>query len=295
MSLVSIVIPLYNEENTIKEVVESTIKEMESMKRLGIEECKDYEIIVVDDGSTDESAEILKGIENERVIVLQHPYNKGNGMAVKTGAKKAKGDIIVILDADMQHDPRMICYLLKHMEDYEMVIVSRNKQSIIRGLGNKILNKCASYLLNIKIPDLTSGFRAIRKEIFLRYIHLLPNGFSTPTTLTMTLLQEGHNIKFIESQYLKTKKKTNSKISPFKDGMKFLIIICRMVILYNPLKIFIPLSILLCIPGVAYLFYELIVHFNVPDSATLLVLGGIITLGFGLLADSIAMNRRENI
>lgn len=279
---VTIIIPVYNEEAGIAEVING-------INRLQ----KGYEIIVIDDGSTDNTFKIAN---DTGVKVIRHPYNKGNGAAIKTGAQCAEGDVLLFMDGDGQHNPEYIPTILHCIEEYDMVVGARTKESetsFIRNLGNKILTLIASYLAGMKIPDLTSGFRAIKKEVFLKFINLLPNTFSYPTTITLALLQEGLNVKYVAIKTLRRTKNSNSEVNPLKDGFRFILTILRMVVLFDALKVFLPISIILFLIGGCYLIYELVVHLNVPDASILLIVSSIIILFFGILADQISTLRKH--
>ena len=278
----TIIIPAYNEEEGIAAVI-TQLKELS----------ENYEILVVDDGSTDNTYKLAT---DTGVKVIRHPYNKGNGAAIKTGARHAEGDILLFMDGDGQHNPEYIPSIIHHIKEYDMVVGARTKESktfFIRNVGNKILILIASYLSGVKIPDLTSGFRAIKKEIFMKFIHLLPNTFSYPTTITLALLLEGFNVKFIPIKTFKRVKGSKSKVNPLKDGFRFVLTIIRIITLFNPLKVFLPISIILFFMGFSYLSYELVLHLNVPDSAILLIVSSILIFFFGILADQISSLRRE--
>ena len=281
---VTIIIPAYNEEEGITNVI-SQLKELS--------ENENYEILVVDDGSIDSTYKLAS---ETGVKVIRHPYNKGNGAAIKTGARHAEGDILLFMDGDGQHNPEYIPNIIHYIKEYDMVVGARTKESksfFIRNFGNKVLILIASYLSGVKIPDLTSGFRAIKKEVFMRFIRLLPNSFSYPTTLTLSLLLEGFNVKFIPIKTFKRVKGSKSKVNPVKDGFRFVLTIIRIITLFNPLKVFLPISIILFFMGFSYLCYELALHLNVPDSAILLIVSSILIFFFGILADQISSLRRE--
>ena len=225
MLKVSIILPTYNEEGNIAGIIRS-ISETKN---------RDYEIIVVDDGSTDETAKIAK-VEGANVI--SHPYNIGNGAAIKTGIRNAKGDIVVLMDGDGQHNPADIPRLLEHIDKYDMVVGARtgdSHSSFSRRLANQIYNIFASYVTSFKIDDLTSGFRAIKKEVALKFLYLLPNTFSYPTTITLAFLKAGKSIKYVPIKTLERKGK--SKIQPVNDGIRFLLIITKIATIFSPFRI----------------------------------------------------------
>lgn len=279
---VTIIIPAYNEEEGIVDVING-------IKRLD----RGYEVIVVDDGSTDNTYQVAS---DTGVRVIRHPYSKGNGAAIKTGARYAGGDVLLFMDGDGQHNPEDIPSILHHIGEYDMVIGARTKEPkafFMRNIGNKILMLLASYLTGIKILDLTSGFRAVKKEVFMRFIHFLPNTFSYPTTITMALLQEGFNVKFIPIKAAKRTKKSRSKVNPLRDGVRFVLIIIRMIVLFEPMKVFLPISVIAFLMGFGYLIYELVLHLNVPDASVLLIVASILIFFFGILADQISAIRRH--
>ena len=279
---VTIIIPAHNEEKGITDVI-TQLKELSG----------NYEILVVDDGSMDNTHKLAS---ETGVKVIRHPYNKGNGAAIKTGARHAEGDIILFMDGDGQHNPEYIPKILQYIKEYDMVVGARTKESesfFIRNFGNKVLILTASYLSEFKIPDLTSGFRVIKKEVFMRFIHLLPNTFSYPTTLTLSLLLEGFNVKFVPIKSFKRTKGSKSKVNPLKDGFRFFLMIIRIITIFNPLKFFLPVSILLFILGFLYGIGHTIYYFNIPDGAVLLIVSSILIFFFGILADQISSLRRE--
>lgn len=279
---VTIIIPAHNEEEGITDVI-TQLKALSG----------NYEILVVDDGSTDNTHKLAS---ETGVKVIRHPYNKGNGAAIKTGARHAEGDILLFMDGDGQHNPEYIPNILHYIKEYDMVVGARTKESesfFIRNLGNKVLILTASYLSEFKIPDLTSGFRVIKKEVFMNFIHLLPNTFSYPTTLTLSLLLEGFNVKFVPIKSFARTKGSKSKVNPLKDGIRFFLMIIRIITIFNPLKVFLPVSILLFIIGFLYGIVHTVYYFNIPDGAVLLILSSILIFFFGILADQISSLRRE--
>lgn len=282
---VTVIIPAFNEEKGL-DIVLSRIKQ-DSLNDM-------YEILVVDDGSTDETASVAL---KHGFRVIKHPYNKGYGSALKTGLRAAKGENIVLLDGDNQHNPSLIPELLKDMIEYDLIIASRgsDKQAgaFFRNIGNFVLKKIAGYLVGMKLPELTSGFRAFKKEKALEFMHLYPNGYSFSTTNTLAFITSGYNVKFISIKMEKRTKDTKSQLKPLKEGVNFLILILRMVILFNPLKVFLPVSfffiLLGSIYGITYVF--LITH--IPAGASMSILVGFVIFFFGIIADQIAILRRS--
>src|SRR5436190_20587999 len=229
-STISIVIPAMNEADAIGAVV-SSLREAASW----------HEILVVDDGSTDETAARAR---TAGACVVRHPYNKGNGAAVKTGIRRANGEFILILDADGQHPPEDACRIAARLGEFDLVIGARSGQtqaSAARRIGNGALNGLASYLTSRPIPDLTSGFRGARTGCLREFIHLLPNGFSTPTTTTLAFIKAGYNVAFepVEAR----PRVGTSKIRLASDGARFFLILLKVITLFSPLRIFLPISV----------------------------------------------------
>lgn len=279
---VSVIIPAYNEAETIGSIV----RQIDSLNVAD-------EIIVVDDGSNDLT---VPEAEAAGATVIRHPYNIGNGAAVKTGIQQASGDILMFLDGDGQHDPADIPRLLSHMDDYDMVVGSRTRSSKVsayRSIGNWGLIRVAEYLSGHKIPDLTSGFRAFRRNKILKFLHLLPNRYSYPTTSILSFLHAGYTIHFEPLSTIRKRQAGASSINPFRDGMRFINIMLRIIMLFSPQKIFLPASVGMMTLGMGLLGYEIVVHQNINDAAIIVLTVGSFTFFFGLLADQIAAIRRE--
>jgi glycosyltransferase involved in cell wall biosynthesis len=277
---VSIIIPAHNEEEGIVDVINGT-------KQLN----KGYEILVIDDGSTDNTYKLAT---ETGVKVIRHPYNKGYGAALKTGIRNAAADIVLFMDADGQHKPSDIQKLTQFIGEYDMVVGARTKKSkisLLRRPGKKILSITANYLAGMKIPDLNSGFRALRKDVAREFMHILPNSFSFSTTITLAFINSGYNVKYVPIEA--PERVGKSKIKPFRDGFRFIMLIFRTIVLFDPLKVFLPMSIVLFLLGVPYLMYELVLHLDVPPSSILLIISSILIFFFGLLADQISSLRRE--
>jgi len=285
---ITILIPAYNVEASIGNVLE------------GLREWRDRaEIIVVSDGSTDRTPEIA---ERAGVRVIRHRVNKGYGAALKVGIRAAAGDIIVMMDADGEHNAAQIQRLIDAMNDNDMVVGARGKDSytpLIRRPGKWILSKVANYLAQTNIPDLNSGFRAFRKEVALRFLHILPNGFSFTTTLTLALFKEGHNTAYVP--ITTTPRVGTSTVNPIRDGINTLMLIVRIVALFDPIRVFLPMSIALFLLGVAYWIgsgiFRYASHlepaFHIPSGAVTAILASIIVFMFGILADQVSAIRRE--
>ncbi len=226
---VTVLLPAYNEEQSIG----NTIREIKQLY-------PDFEILVVDDGSTDRTREeAVKAGAN----VMRHPHNIGNGAAIKTGLRYASGEWVLMMDADGQHKPADIARLLEHKDNYDMVVGARSKGSKTswhRDLANFIYNWLASYVTKFKVEDLTSGFRLVKNDRVSKYIYLLPNTFSYPSTITMAYLRSGLSIKYVPIQTMARQGK--SKIKLFQDGIRFFLIITRIATLFSPFRIFLPVS-----------------------------------------------------
>ena len=277
---VTIIIPAYNEEEGIPIVITQ-------LKGL----TENYEILVVDDGSTDNTYKLAAEIG---VKVIHHPYNKGYGAALKTGIRNAEADIVLFMDADGQHKPRDIKKLIQYIGEYDMVVGARTKKSkisLLRRPGKKILGITANYLAGMKIPDLNSGFRAIKKSVAQEFMHILPNTFSFSTTITLACVASGYNVKYVPIEA--PERVGTSKIKPFRDGFRFIMLIFRTIVLFNPLKVFLPVSAILFIIGFFELIREIIVYFDIWTIPVLLILSSILIFFFGILADQISSLRRE--
>lgn len=249
------------------------------------------EIIVVDDGSADDTAAQARAAG---ACVIRHPYNKGNGAAVKTGIRHAGGEFVLIIDADGQHPPQDAQRIAARLGDFDLVIGARNgatQATTARRAGNAVLNNLASYLTSRPIPDLTSGFRGARTECLREFIHLLPNGFSTPTTTTLAFIKAGYNVAFepVDAR----QRSGRSKIRFAHDGARFLLILLKIVTLFSPLRIFLPLSLLSFAVGSAYGVWNMIATGKIPNGAVILILFAVIVFLVGLVSEQVASLRFE--
>ena len=246
----------------------------------------DAEIIVVDDGSTDKTVEVC---HQYGVTVISHPYSIGNGAAVKTGARRATGEVLVFMDADSQHKPSDISALLLKMDEgYDMVIGARSDSSQAsygRLVANRLYNRMASVVVGHKIEDLTSGFRAVKAKKFKEFLYLLPNGFSYPTTSTMAFFRNGYSVAYHPIHA--NQRKGKSHINPMKEGVRFLLIIIKVATLYSPLKIFAPAALLNLMMGLGLYTYTYATEGRFTNMSLLLFMGAILILIFGLLAEQI--------
>ena len=281
----SVIVPVYNEEETIAEVVRGL---KNRLSKPGLE----YEIIVVNDGSSDKSKEILENIKE--IILISHPYNKGYGMSLKTGARNSKFDWLLFFDGDSQHKPEYIEEFLRYTDEYDAIIGWRQgyKGPALRQPGKKLLHFVANYLAERKIPDLNCGLRLLKKKYFLQYEHLFPNGFSLSTTSTIAFYKEGLNVKYIPVTINKRCGKSTVKIS---DGFRTLMLIVRLIMLFSPLKIFLPVCFAGFIISVGWIIYNLInSNFHtISKSGGFLFVASLLVFLFGLLADQVAAIRRE--
>jgi glycosyltransferase involved in cell wall biosynthesis len=274
----SVIVPAFNEGMAIAEVV----RRLRAAGEWG-------EIIVVDDGSNDETACHAAA---EGATVVRHPYNKGNGAAVKTGIRRASGEWVLILDADGQHAPEDAPRLLPHLGEYDLVVGARSRNSqatAARRIGNDVLNALAGYLAGRAIPDLTSGFRAARRRYLVEFLHLLPNGFSTPTTTTLSFLRAGYSVRFepVEAQ----RRQGTSKIRLPRDGPKFFLILLKVITIFSPLKIFLPLSVGTFALGVVYGLGNYALYSRIPNGAVILLMFAVMVFLVGLVSEQISTLR----
>jgi glycosyltransferase involved in cell wall biosynthesis len=279
-SNVSVVIPAFNESESIAEVV-GVLRAAAAWR----------EIIVVDDGSTDGTGNIAAAAG---AIVVRHAYNIGNGAAVKNGIRRAAGEYVLIVDADGQHPPEDALRLAARLGQYDMVIGARSNETQAtqaRRAGNGALNRFASYLTGREIPDLTSGFRGARAAGLREYLHLLPNGFSTPTTTTLAFLKGGYSVAF-EPIHAR-QRSGQSKIRLARDGAKFLMIIFKMITLFSPLRIFLPISLVSFLVGAAYAVWTIATQQHVTNSSVLLILFAVVVFLVGLVSEQISALRFE--
>ena len=283
--MITVLIPAYNEF----EIIGKVIKEIKiELNKTG----KNYEIIVVDDGSNDNTHRVS---ESAGAKVIRHPYNIGNGAAIKTGIRNANGDTIVLMDGDGQHSPQDIEKLLQYIPQYDMVVgarVDKKSGSKHRNFANTIYNIFASYLTHFKVVDLTSGFRIIKKKIALKFLYLLPNTFSSPSTITLALIRSGYSLKYVP--IIVTKRVGKSKINLIIDGVRFLIILLKIATLFSPLRIFIPLSFLFFGLGFSHFTYKvLLMEGGYTDFTIFIFIVGILVFLLGLISEQITQMRYE--
>ena len=279
---VSIVIPAYNEEA----VIGQTVARIHSLY-------PDFETIVVDDGSTDNTAHKAR---EAGAKVFQHPYNIGNGAAVKTGIRKASGDLVVLMDGDGQHDPADIARLLEESDHYDLVVGARSSNSqasLGRRVANWFYNCLASYVAKFPIKDLTSGFRVFHRDTVLKYLYLFPNTFSYPTTSTLTYLRSGFTVKYIPIR--QHKRVGKSKIKLMEDGARFILIILRIATLFSPLRIFLPVSIFFLLTGLGYYMYTFLTSNRFTNMSALLLSVGVMVFLLGLISEQITQMRYDRV
>jgi glycosyltransferase involved in cell wall biosynthesis len=276
----SVVIPAYNEAA----VIGGLVSELSAVASW-------HEIIVVDDGSSDGTG------ERARVAgasVVRHPYNKGNGASVKTGIRAASGEFILIIDGDGQHRPADAGRLVARLGEYDLVVGARagsTQATQARRLGNRLLNALAGYLTGRPIPDLTSGFRAARREHLREFLHLLPNGFSTPTTTTLAFIKAGYSVAFEPVEA--ATRVGRSKIKLVRDGARFFLIALKVVTLFSPLRVFLPVSFAAFVLGVGYAVWTIATQSHVTNSSVLLIMLAVIVFLVGLVSEQIAALRFE--
>lgn len=252
-----------------------------------------YEILVVNDGSTDNTEEIAL---QAGAKVITHPYSQGNGAAIKTGARNATGDILIFMDADGQHDPNDIPQLLEKLEQgYDMVVGARKSNthaSLFRLFGNGFYNRLASLMTGHKIEDLTSGFRAVKADKFRKFLYLLPNGFSYPTTSTMAFFRSGFPVAYIPIRASKRIGKSHIKL--FKDGTRFFIIILKIGALFSPMRLFLPISAVLFNVGLGYYGYTYYFEHRFTNMSALLFTSALLTFLMGLISEQISSLHYKN-
>jgi len=278
---VSIVIPAYNEAHSIGKLV-SDIKTT----------YPGFEIIVVDDGSSDGTGAVAS---ESGAVVYKHPYNIGNGAAIKSGIRIAGGEIIVFMDADGQHDPGHIKTLIENIPEFDMVVAARPKgdqASWVRGLGNRVYNWLASYVSKFTIQDLTSGFRAVKSDVAHNLLYLLPNTYSYPTTLTLGALRTGRSLKYVQLRS-QARKMGKSKIRIVRDGVRFFMIITKICTLYSPLRIFLPASLGIFLTGLGYYLYTFFSAGRFTNMSALLFTTSILIFMLGLISEQISQMRFE--
>lgn len=281
---VTVIVPAYNEQASILTVVEE-------LKSICSKLPMDWEIIVVDDGSTDATEEALRNVSAQ---VIRHPENRGYGASIKTGVMASRYPWILITDGDGTYPNSEIPGLLESIAHYDMIVGARVGKDVniplIRRPAKWLLNKLANYMTSTRIPDLNSGFRLFRKSSYLRFLNLYPDGFSFTTTITLALLCNNHPVKFVPINYFK--RAGTSKIRPIRDTYNFFLLVIRTIMYFDPLRVFMPVALFLMAYGLLYACYEIYRYMNITTAATIVLFAGFQTAILGLLADLIVKGRR---
>ena len=278
---VSVIIPVYNEGKSVGDLV-FKIKSL----------YPEFDVIVIDDGSIDNTADAA---QKAGARVYSHPYNIGNGAAVKSGIRVADGDILVFLDGDGQHDPEDIAKLLQYFPQYDMVVGARSmggQASLGRALANKAYNWFASYVAKFAIKDLTSGFRAVKTNIAKSFVYLLPNTYSYPATITLGVLRSGLSVKYVPIK-MRKRKSGKSNIKLLQDGVRFFMIITRICTLYSPMRVFLPVSFTMLFLGVVNYLYTYMTRSRFTNMSVFLFVAAIIIFMMSLISEQICQMRFE--
>lgn len=276
----TIILPACNEEAAVGE----TVKKVRAVH-------PDFEVIVVDDGSTDRTASVAR---EAGAVVVSHPYNIGNGAAVKTGLRRATGEWVLLMDADGQHDAGDIAALWDHRENYDMVVGARGKDSetlLHRDAANWVYNALASYVTRFRVEDLTSGFRLVKREMARKYLYLLPNTFSYPSTITMAYLKSGRSIRYVPIRA--GARRGVSKIRLLHDGTRFLLIIAKIATFFSPFRVFLPVSLLFLFTGLFYYLYTFVTSHRFTNMSALLLTTSVIIFMIGLVSEQISLLRQD--
>ena len=278
---VSIIIPAFNEAQSITDLVAKT-------RSLYPE----AEIIVINDGSTDDTA---RRAQAAGAVVYNHPYNLGNGAAVKSGIRMASGEVLVFMDGDSQHAPEDIARLLEFIPEFDMVVGARatsDQASLVRALGNMAYNRAASYVAKFNVKDLTSGFRAVKADIARSFLYLLPNTYSYPTTLTLGVLRSGRSLKYIP---IKTQKRRLgiSNIKIVRDGVRFFMIITRICTFFSPMRVFLPVSAAIGLLGLVNYIYTFLTQGRFTNMSALMFVTSILVFMMSLISEQICQMRFE--
>jgi glycosyltransferase involved in cell wall biosynthesis len=276
---VSVIIPAFNEAKAIGGVVQEILQLY-----------PDFEVIVVNDGSTDDTAAVAASAGAK---VRSHPYNIGNGASIKTGIRVARSRYLVFMDGDGQHGPRDIQRLLDYLPEYDMVVGARTRggqSSAFRAAGNLFYNRLASYVAKFQVQDLTSGFRAVKTDIARKFVYLLPNTYSYPTTITLGVLRTGRSVKY-EPVDVKRREAGKSRVKLIPDGVRFLMMIIKICTLYSPLRVFLPVSSILFLLGIGYYGYTFFAWNRFTNMSALLFTTSIVIFMMGLVSEQICQMR----
>ncbi len=277
----SVIIPAFNEGKNIGAVVRR-VREL----------YPGFDVLVIDDGSVDDTAAAAR---EAGAAVYRHPYNIGNGAAVKSGIRRAAGEILVIMDGDGQHDPADIAALVAHLPEYDMAVGARSREdqaSMGRFVGNLAFNRMASYVAKFKVLDLTSGFRAVKAEVARNFLYLLPNTYSYPTTLTLGVLRNGLSLKYVPVR-IHRRTQGSSNIRVFRDGVRFFMIITKICTLYSPMRVFLPASFLMFLAGGVNYAFTYFTRGRFTNMSTLMFVTSILIFMLGLISEQISQMRVE--
>lgn len=275
-----VIIPAHNEEENIANVIMAIAETLGSGCR----------ITIIDDASEDRTAEIAKA---NGAQVIRHPYRMGNGASIKTGLRQAQAELLVLMDGDGQHLPRDIPALLKEIDKFDMCIGARDFSKLtLRNFANKFYNGFASYVTLFKIQDLTCGFRAVKRRDALKFLYLLPNTFSYPSTLTLAFLKTGRTIKYTGITSV-PRQHGKSKINVLRDGVKFFLIITRVATFFSPMRVFMPVSLFFFISGLLYYFYTFFAFHRFTNMSVLFLTTAVIIFMLGLISEQIASLKME--
>ena len=272
---ISLILPAKNEEQGLRRTLPGLRELM-----------PDTEVIVVDDGSTDDTAAVSAAWAT---TVLSSPYSMGNGAAIKRGARAATGDVLVFMDADGQHDLKLVPRLLEKLDEgFDMAVGARDaggQANLHRGLANAFYNRVASWMTGHRVLDLTSGFRAVRADKFREFLHLLPNGFSYPTTITMAFFRAGYAVGY--EQIVAAQREGKSHIRPLRDGLRFLLIIIKVGTLFSPMKLFVPLATTLFVTGCGWYAWTYAQSGRFTQMSALLISVSVLTFLIGMVSDQV--------
>jgi glycosyltransferase involved in cell wall biosynthesis len=278
---ITVVIPAFNEEQTVGAVVREVLKHVPQAR-----------VLVVDDGSTDGTA---REALDAGAFVVSHPLNKGNGASIKTALRSIDGGIVAIVDGDGQHDPADLPAMLEKLGEFDLVVAARSfgngNGRPLRNTGNIFLRFLASFLAEQKIPDLTGGFRAFRHDVAIRFLHVYPNGYSFPSTSTLCFVTAGYNVGFVPTRVRDRHNDTRSKLHPFRDGLRFLQFILRIISMANPNKVFFPTGLFMVLVGLILTVRSLMLFVQFSSGGVLFLAGGINVIFFGLVLDQFASIR----
>jgi glycosyltransferase involved in cell wall biosynthesis len=282
----SVVLPIYNEKDTISLLITDCIKVLK-------EKFEHFEIIAVDDCSLDGTKQVLEDLKLIHANILRvysHPYNKGNGAAIKTGIKASKGEWICCMDADGQHKPQDIFEMMKYVDHYDLIVGARpfGTQKKHREFANQFYNNLASWVTSFKVEDLTSGFRLFRGSVVKRFVPLFPSGFSYPTTSTLVMLKTGHNVKYIPIN-IQPRQGGKSKIKLLNDGWRFILIILKIFMLFDPIRVFLFISLgFTALAVISFVDSSMTLgSLHIPNSSVLFFLVSVLVLSLGFISEQI--------